>query len=137
MSGFEALDRAMAAALAETFAEPALLRPRRSLQYAGRSADPDRAEAIINGIFSAGPALEDVSGQARGRQVTGTTRLSSVTAGFWITKAQRDALSWLPMTGDALALTARPDAPIYAITRIATSDMGDLTLILVQEDQAS
>jgi hypothetical protein len=134
-SAFEALDSAMSAVMSSAFAEPARLQPRVASQYAERAADPDRPEATVHGIFSAGPAQDDLSGQARGGKLSGTTQLASTAAEFWIAKAQVDALPWVPVTGDALVLTARSDAPVHAVTRIATTDLGDLTLTLVREDQ--
>lgn len=134
---FEALDKTLSAALSSAFAETALLRPRVSTQYTGRSADPDRPEAMTYGIFSAGPAQEDLRGQALGGQMSGTTKLSTAAVEFWIAKPQIDQLPWLPITGDAVILTARRGQPSYAISRVAPSDLGDLTLILVQEDETS
>ncbi|MDP7150233.1 MAG: hypothetical protein QGI08_04145 [Paracoccaceae bacterium] len=135
MSLFNDLDAHTSAAVKAVFAEPALLRPRMSTQYAERSADPDRPEAMAYGIFSAGPAQEDLRGQARGGQMSGTTKLSTAAAEFWIAKPQIDQLPWLPITGDAVILTARSGQPIYAISRVATSDLGDLNLMLVREDE--
>jgi hypothetical protein len=134
-AAFEALDETLSAALSGAFAEPTLLRPRVSSQYAERSADPDRAATVTYGIFSAGPAQEDLRGQARGGHMSGTTKLSTAAAEFWIAKPQIDQLPWLPITGDAVVLTARSGQPSYAISRIATSDLGDLTLMLVREDE--
>ncbi len=134
-TAFEALDENLSAALSSAFAEPALLRPRVSTQYAERSADPDRAATVTYGIFSAGPAQEDLRGQAPGGQLSGTTKLSTAAAEFWIAKPQIDQLPWLPITGDSVILTARSGQPSYAISRVATSNLGDLTLILVLEDE--
>jgi hypothetical protein len=67
--------------------------------------------------------------------MSGTTKLSNAATEFWIAKPQIDQLPWLPITGDAVILTARNSQPIYAISRVATSDLGDLTLILIQEDE--
>ena len=134
---FYELDAALSDAASSVFAEPVLLRPRVSTQYTERSADPDRPEVITYGIFSAGPAQEDLRGQARGGQMSGTTKLSTAAAEFWIAKPQIDQLLWLPITGDAVVLAARSGQPIYAISRVALSDLGDLTLILVQEDDLS
>ena len=135
MSLFNDLDAHTSAAVKAVFAEPALLRPRVSTQYAERSADPDRLEAMTYGIFSVGPAQEDLRGQARGGQMSGTTKLSTAAAEFWIANPQIDQLPWLPITGDVVVLTARIGQPIYAISRVTTSNLGDLTLILVQEDE--
>ena len=132
---FNELDAALSDAASSVFAEPALLRPRVSTQYADRNADPDRPETITYGIFSVGPAQEDLRGQARGGQMSGTTKLSTAAAEFWIAKPQIDQLPWLPITGDVVVLTARSGQPSYAISRVTTSDLGDLTLILVQEDE--
>lgn len=136
-TAFESMDETLSAALSTAFAEPALLRPRVSTQYAERSPDPDRPEAMTYGIFSAGTAQEDLRGQARGGQMSGTIMLSTTTTEFWIAKPQIDQLPWLPITGDAVVLTARSGQPIYAISRVAPSDLGDLTLILVREDDLS
>jgi hypothetical protein len=135
MSLFNDLDAHTCAAVKAVFAEPALLCPRMSTQYAERSADSDRAATVTYGIFSAGPTQEDLRGQARGGQMSGTTKLSNAATEFWIAKPQIDQLPWLPITGDAVILTARNSQPIYAISRVATSDLGDLTLILIQEDE--
>ena len=137
MSLFNGLDAYASDAVKGVFAEPALLRPRVSTQYAERTADTDRPETITCGIFSAGPAQDDLRGQARGGQMSGTTKLSTASAEFWIAKPQIDQLPWLPITGDAIILTARSGQPIYAISRVVTSDLGDLNLILVQEDETS
>ena len=134
MSAFEALDVGLSAALSEAFAEPAHLRPRLSTQYAERAADPDRAEVTVHGIFSAGPVKDDLRGQARGGQMSGTTKLGSTAAEFWIAKAQVDALTALPAKGDAITLISRAGSPVYAISAVHHTDMGDLNLILVRED---
>ena len=80
---FYELDAALSDAASSVFAEPALLRPRISTQYVERSADPDRPEKMTYGIFSVGPAQEDLRGQARGGQMSGTTKLSTAAAEFW------------------------------------------------------
>lgn len=135
VTAFEAMDENLSAALSSAFAEPALLRPRVSTQYAERSADPGRAATTTYGIFSACSAQEDLRGQARGGQMSGTTKLSAAAAEFWIAKPQIDQLPLLPITGDVVVLTARSGPPSYAISKVATSDQGDLTLMLVREDE--
>lgn len=136
-TALEAWDETLSAALSSAFAETALLRSRVSTQYVERSPDPDRPEAMTYGIFSACSAQEDLRGQARGGQMSGTTKLSTAAAEFWIAKPQIDQLPWMPITGDAVILTARSRQPIYAISMVAPSDMGDLTLVLVREDDLS
>ncbi|WP_223428844.1 hypothetical protein [Tateyamaria pelophila] len=137
MSVFEYLDVRVSAALASVFAEPAHLHPRLSAQYAERAVDPDRAEVTVHGIFSAGPGQDDLRGQARGGQMSGTTKLGSTAAEFWIARAQVDALTTMPAKGDMITLTSRAGSPIYAISGVHHTDMGDLNLILVREDDVS
>ena len=132
---FAALDATLSAALSSTFAEPALLHPRASAQYAERAADPDRAEVTVRGIFSAGPVKDDLRGQARGGSMSGTTKLASTAAEFWIAKAQAEELTALPAKGDAIILTGRAGRPVYAISAVHHAGMGDLNLILVREDE--
>jgi len=134
MSIFDDLDALTSAAVKDVFAEPAHLRPRRSTQYAERAVDPDRAEVTVHGVFSAGPVKDDLRGQARGGQMSGTTKLGSTAAEFWIAKAQVAALTALPANGDTVTLTSREGSPVYAISAVHHTDMGDLTLILVRED---
>ena len=134
MPFFNDLEAYTSSAVQEVFAEQAFLRPRVSMQYAERGADPDRPEAVTYGIFSAGTAQENLRGQARSGQMSGTTKLSTTATEFWVAKPQIDQLPWLPITGDAVVLPVRSGQPIYAISRVATSDLGDLTLILVRED---
>ena len=134
MSIFDDLDALTSAAVKGVFAEPAHLRPRLSAQYAERAADPDRAEVTVHGIFSAGPVKDDLRGQARVGQMSGTTKLASTAAEFWIAKAQVAALTALPANGDTVTLTSRAGSPVYAISAVRHTDMGDLTLILVRED---
>jgi len=136
VSAFEALDGDLSAALSEMFAEPAQLHPRLSGQYAERAIDPDRLDATLHGIFSARPAQDDLRGQARGGQMSGTTKLASTSAEFWIAKAQVAALAALPTKGDTIMLTSRTGSPLYAISLVQHTDMGDLNLILVREDQS-
>jgi len=133
-SMFDDLDAALSGAIKGTFAEVAVHRPRVSAQYAERAADPDRAEVTVHGIFSAGPVKDDLRGQARVGQMSGTTKLASTAAEFWIAKAQIAALTALPANGDTVTLTSRAGSPVYAISAVRHTDMGDLTLILVRED---
>jgi len=66
--------------------------------------------------------------------MSGTTKLTSTAAEFWIANSQVDALTALPAKGDTITLTSRAGSPIYAISAVHHTDMGDLTLILVRED---
>jgi hypothetical protein len=85
-------------------------------------------------VFSAGPADDPLKGAARGAQFSGTTRAASLSAEFWIARAEADALTALPTKGDTITLTSRAASPVYAVSLLQHTDMGDLTLILVRED---
>lgn len=132
---FDDLDAGLSGAIREAFAEPAVHRPRVSEQYAERNSDPERPQHLIYGVLSAGPADDPLKGSARGSQFSGTTRAASLSAEFWIARAEVDALTELPMKGDTLTLTSRAGSPAYAVSLVQHTDMGDLTLILVRDDQ--
>ncbi len=132
---FDDLDAAISGAIKSAFAEVAVLLPRVSTQYAERVANNARDAQTTYGVFSAGPAVDQLRGQARGSEFSGTTRAASMSAEFWIAKAEVDALDALPAKGDTVTLTARTGSPVYAIAQVQHTDMGDLNLILVREDQ--
>jgi hypothetical protein len=128
---FEAMDETLSVALSSVFAEPARLVPRVSSQYAVRASDPDRPEVAVTGVFSASAAQQGLDGQAGG--FSGATRVTSTSVTFWIAKTQVDALTLAPAKGDALILTNRTGQPVYGISAVQHTDMGDITLILVRE----
>lgn len=132
---FDDLDAALSGAIKGAFAEVAVLLPRTSTPYAERVADQSREAQTTFGVFSAGPAVDQLRGQARGSDFSGTSRTLSMSAEFWIAKAEVDALDALPAKGDAVTLTARTGSPVYAIAQVQHTDMGDINLILVREDQ--
>lgn len=132
---FDDLDADLSGAIRGAFAEIAVHRPRASVQYAERVVDVDRPQHLIQGVFSAGPAEDPLKGMARGSQFSGTTRVASLSAEFWIARAEFDALTALPTKGDTITLTSRARTPVYAVSLVQHTDMGDLTLILVREDQ--
>lgn len=134
---FDDHETVISSAITRAFAEPAVHRPRVSAQYVERGGDPDRPQHLIHGVFSAGPADDQLKGTSRGAQFSGTTRVASASAEFWIGKAEVDVLTALPSKGDTLTLTSRAGSPVYAVSVVQHTDMGDLTLILVREDQPS
>jgi hypothetical protein len=132
---FDDLDAALSGAIKGAFAEVAVLLPRVSTLYAERVANPAREGQTTYGVFSAGPADDQLRGNARGSEFSGTSRLATTSAEFWIAKAEVEALDALPARGDTITLTARSGSPVYAISAVQHTDMGDLNLILVREDQ--
>ncbi len=134
MNDFHDLDAAVSGAIDGAYAEAAVHRPRVSAQYVERRPDPDRSHHLIHGVFSAGPSDAQLKTAARGASFSGATRLASVSAAFWIARTQVDALTALPAKGDTITLISRAGAPVYGVSSIQHTDMGDLTLILVRED---
>jgi hypothetical protein len=132
---FDDLDAALSGAISGAFAEVAALSPRLSSQYAERADDPARPTMTVMGVFSAGPADDQLKGSARGSEFSGTTRAATANAEFWIAKPEVDALAAIPAKGDKITLTSRAGSPAYAVSVVQHTDMGDLNLILVREDQ--
>lgn len=137
MSFFPSLDAATSEAAVLAFGETALLRPRSEVQYAESLADMNRNVVSVRGVFSARPARSELKGQARGGDVTGTTRVASTASEFWIAAADAATLGFSPAKGDLLTLTGRPGCPAYAVTLVQTTDRQDLNLLLVREDVAA
>lgn len=137
MPEFDSSDEAVSTAAVLAFGEIALLRPRSQVQYAERAADQDRNTVSVRGVFSARPARSELKGQARGGDVTGTTRVASTASEFWIAAAEAATLGFSPAKGDLLTLTGRPGCPAYAVTLVQTTDRQDLNLLLVREDVAA
>ena len=133
MTFFDDLDVQVSAEITDVFAEPVLLHPRVSSPYSERRPDPEHPDVMIEGIYSVGSAQKGLGGQASG--FSGATQVTSAVAEVWIAKAQVAALHRRPQKGDALTLTGRAGAPVYALSQVHPSDMGDLTLILVLEDE--
>jgi hypothetical protein len=134
-SPFDDLDALVSGAIGDAFGEVAVLRPRISSQYVERADDPSRPIATVTGVFSAGPADDKLKGGSAGSEFSGGTRVVSQSAEFWLPAEQVRALVARPVKGDALTLTGRDGAPVYSISQVHPSDMGDLNLILTWEDQ--
>ena len=132
---FNDLDAQISGAIDAAFGEVAVLRPRVSAQYAERAEDPSREIATVTGVFSAGPAEAPLKGGSAGAAFSGGTRVVSQSAAFWLSAETVQSLVDRPQKGDALTLTGREGPPIYALSEVHPSDMGDLSLILVLEDE--
>ena len=135
MTLFDDLDAQVSGTIDAAFGEVAVLRPRVSSQYAERAEDPSRQVATVTGVFSAGPADAPIKGSTAGAAFSGGTRVVSQSAEFWLAAVTVQSLVDRPRKGDALTLTGREGAPVYALSQVHPSDMGDLTLILVLEDE--
>jgi len=135
MTLFDDLDAQVSGTIDAAFGEIAVLRPRVSSQYAERAEDPSREVATVTGVFSAGPAEAPLKGSTAGAAFSGGTRVVSQSAAFWLSTKTVQSLLTRPQKGDALTLTGRAGAPVYALSQVHPSDMGDLTLILVLEDE--
>jgi hypothetical protein len=132
---FDDLDAQVSGAIEAAFGEVAILRPRVSSQYAARAEDPSREGATVTGVFSAGPAEAPLKGSTAGAAFSGGTRVVSQSVEFWLAAQTVQSLVTRPQKGDALTLTGRVGAPVYSVSQVHPSDMGDLTLILVLEEE--
>ncbi len=135
VSPFDALDELVSAAVETAYGEAAILTPRVSSQYLQRSADGSRPAANVWGVFSAGPGESQIKGQASGGEFSGSTRMQVMRAEFWLTAAQVSALGFAPAKGDRIAFPGRAVSPVYTVTAIQHTGLGDTALILVREDQ--
>ena len=135
MTLFDDLDAQVSGTIDAAFGEVAILRPRVSSQYVARAEDPSRQVATVKGVFSAGPADAPLKGSTAGAAFSGGTRVVSQSAEFWLSTKTVQSLVTRPQKGDALTLTGRVGAPVYSVSQVHPSDMGDLTLILVLEDE--
>lgn len=136
-SAFDAFDIAASAATIDAFGEEAVLQPRRQSQYVEAATDTDRHAVSVRGIFSARAAQSDLRGEARGGEFVGTTRVLAEQSSFWIARADAETLCFRPAKGDLLILATRPRIPCYAVSAVHSTDMGDLSLLLVREDVAT
>lgn len=134
-SPFDDLDADVSAAIDAEFGEVVQVRPRVSAQYVERAPHPTIMPFDVLATFSAGPTVEQVKGQVRGAELVGATRLGSMTAECWIARAMLAIMPHYPAVGDAIALISRVGAPVYAVSQTQATDMGDVNLILVREDQ--
>ena len=135
MTLFDDLDAQVSGTIDAAFGEAAVLRPRVSSQYDERTEDPSRQVITVMGVFSAGPAEAPLKGSIAGSGFSGGTRVVSQSAEFWLAAQTVQSLLTRPRKGDALTRTGRAGAPVYALSQVHPSDMGDLTLILVLEDE--
>lgn len=134
-SPFDDLDNLLSSAVVTAYGEAAILTPRTSSQYAVRTSDQNRNSANVWGVLSAGAGEGPIKGQATGGEFSGTTRLHVMKAEFWLTADQVAALGFAPAKGDKLSFPGRPGAPVYSVSAIQNTNMGDMALIIVREDQ--
>ncbi len=134
-SPFDALDELVSSAVQTAYGEAAILTPRVSSQYGQRSSDQDRPATNVWGVVSAGPGESQIKGQATGGEFSGSTRMHVMRAEFWMTAAQVSALGFAPAKGDKIAFPGRAGLPVYSVSGVQHTDMGDTALILVREDQ--
>ena len=135
-SAFDDLDAHLQAVAQYVFAEDALLEPRVPQQYVEAAADADRMQAKLSGVFSIAPAVMGLKGHVEGRNMPGSTRIASAQAEFWVSAAEVHCAGFRPARGDRLVLCSRPETPSYSISTVQEAGGGDLTLVLVvEEDQ--
>ncbi len=134
-SPFAELDAIVSEAVEEEFGSRATLMPftQASSQYANPRPDPARPEAEVVGIFSSGPAIDGIAGQARAGASSGPTMITGQSLVFWISAATVEALPWAVRSGDRLRFPDAADPRRYRIAAIRPTDMGDLELMLTED----
>ena len=135
-SPFDPLDELVSSAVQTAYGEAAILTPRVSSQYAERASDGDRPAANVWGVFSAGPGESQIKGNATGGEFSGATRMLLMRTEFWMNAAQVSGLGFAPARGDRIAFPGRTGMPVYAVSGVQHTDLGDTALILVREDQS-
>lgn len=114
----------------------AVLTPRLRTQYAARGSDPARPSTTIAGVFTEAPAVDQIRGQAVG-EFAGTTRLGSAAPEFWLPASTVAALPYAIAQGDLVTFPGRAGAPVYSVSHIQPTGLGDLNLVLAREDQTT
>lgn len=89
----------------------------------------------VRGVFSLAPATEEISGQRVGPLLTGSTQFAHSSAEVWISAAEYLTLGYTVRKNDVIVLQDMPGQPRYAVTQVAVTDQGDVTLFLVLENQ--
>ncbi len=135
-SPFDDLDNLLSSAVVTAYGEAAIITPRTSSQYAVRTSDQNRNSANVWGVFSAGVGESPIKGLAVGGEFSGTTRFNTSKSEFWLSADQVSALGFAPAKGDKISFPGRPGAPVYSVSAIQNTNMGDMALVLVREDQS-
>ena len=126
MSQFDDLDAELSAVMEEEFGDMAVLSPRVKSEYGAAQPDPDRPEQQVRGIYSSGPVIRKLDGDARGSQFH--TRQASEVPTFWISAASFAALGYDVKDGDQLTISGR--AKVFRVVAIMATNCGDIELHL-------
>ena len=134
-SPFDAFDAALQSAVGGAFGESIQVTPRIASQYSALQNDPERPMRIVRGVFSFVAVTMDISGQRVGAQLGGTTQFAHSNAEAWISAAEYLTLGYAVRKNDVIVLPDMPGDPRYAVTHVAATDQGDVTLFLALENQ--
>jgi hypothetical protein len=129
---FGQLKQQAASAVILTFGEPALLTFRIRDVYVAPTPYNDRPAQMTRGVFSARSV--ELPGQRTGTSTETVTQVIGPTSEFRLATPDVDNLAFLPRPGDLVTLTGRRGRPLYAVSAVHMTDVGDLNLLLVRED---
>jgi hypothetical protein len=132
-SPFDDLDAELSAAVLTAYGETAIITPRRGTTYAAPGTDQDRQSVSALVVLSDSPGLEWLSGQRRGSELTGGSRLGVSEAEVWMSKAQADEIGFKIAKGDRVSFPARDIA--YSVVAVMVTNMGDVRLLIVREGE--
>ncbi len=126
-------DRAMGA-LDRHFGEAVLLSPVVKASRTGPTADPDRPEAEIWGVYVETFAQIPHLGR-NDRDGAGATELGSHPAALTISAVTARSLQYDIKKGDLITLVSREKQDCFAVDSVQPTDLGDQTLRLVRSPQ--
>lgn len=101
--------------------------------YSGRQADTSRPARSVTGVLSVSSNEKPLSGAVLGHNPVGPARIAGVPAALWLSTAAVALLGYAIRKGDAVRCAGRLGTPVYTVTRVYQSDMGDITLELAAE----
>lgn len=128
-TGFEDFDVMLSEVLGDVFGETAVLMPRVAHPDGTRSVDPDRPYCMIRGVFSDGPEAKTSGGQFFAMPL-----VQEMIADFWVAASEVGRLSFEPRQGDQIEMSCRPGPPSYRVSGLRRSHLGDVHLILIEQD---
>lgn len=126
MSIFDDLDAELSSAMEDEFGDMAVFSPRVPSEYGAALVDPARPEKQVRGIYSSGPVIRKLDGDARGNQFN-TKQVSEVLV-FWISAAALAALGYDVRKDDQLTIAGKPKP--FRVVAVMATDRGDVELHL-------
>lgn len=133
-NAFADLDAIVSGTMLAEFGIRGIISPRIASQYGAAQPDPTRAQTEVRGIFSSGPAVDNIGGQSRGGAPGGATMIGGQTLVFWLAAATTRSLAYPIRRGDRVILPDEAAPNRFAVSAIRPTDMGDLELVMIEDE---